>query len=149
MQVSGTVGEVLRDKGGTIWSIAPEARVFDAIQLMADKNIGAVLVMSGNQLLGVLSERDYTRKVVLKGKSSKETAVRDIMTAGVLTTTPRNSVEECLRIMTESRVRHLPVLEDGKVVGIISIGNLVNWVISAQTSTIRQLESYITGGYGT
>ena len=147
MEVSGTIGEIVRNKGVAIWSVSPDARVFDAIQLMSDKNIGAVLVMDGETLVGILSERDYTRKVALKGKSSKETPVRDIMTDTVLTTTPRSSVEDCLRIMTDSRVRHLPVIENGKVVGVISIGNLVNWVISAQTSTIRQLESYIAGGY--
>ena len=147
MDVSGTIGEILRHKGATVWSVTPDGLVFDAIQLMADKNIGAVLVMEGETLEGILSERDYTRKVILKGKSSKDTTVREIMSTHLLTTTPHSSVADCLRIMTDRRVRHLPVVEDGKVVGIISIGNLVNWVISAQTSTINQLESYIAGGY--
>jgi CBS domain-containing protein len=117
----------------------------DAIQLMADKNIGALLVTKGDNLIGIISERDYTRKVVLKGRASKDTPVRDILSGHVIHVSPDHSVDECLKLMTEHRVRHLPVLEGGKVIGVVSIGDLVNWIISAQSSTIQQLETYITG----
>ena len=134
-------------KDSTIWSIAPNAMVIDAIQLMSEKNVGALPVVENANLLGVISERDYTRKVILKGKSSKETPVRDIMTEQLITVNPGDSVTECMRIMTEKRVRHLPVLEGTRLVGILSIGDLVNWTISAQKATIENLERYITGDY--
>ena len=117
--------------------------VIDAIQLMGEKNVGALPVVDNGTLVGIVSERDYTRKVILKGMSSKETPVSDIMTAQVLTVTPIESVIECMRIMTEKRVRHLPVLEGTNLVGILSIGDMVNWIISAQTATIDNLERYI------
>lgn len=145
MTVNAAIAEILRHKPGPVWSISPEATVFEAIQLMADKNIGAVLVMEGDQLVGVISERDYARRVLLKGRSSRETRVREIAAMPVLSVTPSHTVEECMRLMTERRVRHLPVLEQGKVVGIVSIGDLVNWVITAQNATIQQLQSYISG----
>jgi len=141
----GTIREILGHKGATTWTISPEATVFDAIQLMADKNIGALLVTQDERLLGIVSERDYTRKVMLKGRSSKDTPVRDILSGRIIHVTPEHTVDECLRLMTEHRVRHLPVLEGEKVAGVVSIGDLVNWVISAQSSTIHQLETYITG----
>jgi CBS domain-containing protein len=119
--------------------------VFDAIQLMADKNIGALLVIEQDKLIGILSERDYTRKVALKGKSSKQTAVREILSGQVIHVTPDHTVEECMRLMTDHRVRHLPVLDGQKIVGVVSIGDLVNWIISAQTTTIQQLQTYIAG----
>ena len=143
----GTVGSILKHKGSNIWSISPDATVFEAISIMSDKNVGALLVMTGEKLLGIVSERDYTRKVALKGKSSKQTHVREIISSPAIFVTPERTVEECMRIMTEHRVRHLPLLEGEKVVGVISIGDLVNWIISAQSATITQLESYITGGY--
>ena len=143
--ISGTIGEILAHKSEGLWRIAPEASVFEAIQLMADKNIGAVLVMRGNELLGVMSERDYTRKVALKGKSSRETKVREIISSPLVAATPDHSVEECMRLMTGNRVRHLPVLEGEKLVGVVSIGDLVNWTISAQDAAIEQLKSYIAG----
>lgn len=146
MKISGTVGSLLHAKGGNIWAIAPEATVFEAIQLLAHKNIGALLVMDGERLAGLMSERDYTRKVALKGRSSKETKVKEILSATVLTVTPGHSVEDCMKLMTENRTRHLPVVENGKVLGIISIGDLVNWTISAQDATIEQMEQYIAGG---
>ena len=149
MKISGTVSAILHNKGITVWSIAPEATVFDAIKLMAHKNVGALLVMDGEKLVGVITERDYTRKVAIKGKSSKETAVREIISANVLSVTPHHSVEDCMKLMTENRIRHLPVLEGEKVLGIISIGDLVNWTISAQSATIEQMQQYITGGYPT
>jgi len=145
MNPSGTIGEILNYKGKQAWSISPEIMVFDAIQMMADKNIGALLVTEGNKLVGILTERDYTRKVALKGKSSKQTAVREILTGQVVHVTPRHTVEECMRLMTDHRVRHLPVLEEEKIAGIVSIGDLVNWIISEQTHTINQLQTYIAG----
>jgi CBS domain-containing protein len=139
------IREILNHKGSTVWSIAPEATVLEAIQMMADKNVGALLVTKEGRLLGVLSERDYTRKIVLKGRSSKDTPVRDILSGRVVSVSPDHTVEECLRLMTEHRVRHLPVMDGAKILGVISIGDLVNWIISAQSSTIQQLETYITG----
>lgn len=147
MMASGTIGAILRHKGAQIWSIPPETMVYDAIHIMAEKNIGALLVMSGTRLVGIMSERDYTRKVALKGKSSKETAVGEIISTPVLATTPEHSVEDCMRLMTTGRVRHLPVLDGERVVGVVSIGDLVNWTISAQSMTIDQLENYISGSY--
>jgi len=146
-QVAGTVNDILRHKGSQVWSIGPNATVYDAIRMMADKNVGALLVMEGERLVGIISERDYTRKVLLKGRASKDTPVCEIQTTDPLCVTPDHSVEECLRLMTEHRCRHLPVVQDQKVVGLVSIGDLVNWIITQQSHTIRQLEAYITGGY--
>jgi CBS domain-containing protein len=112
---------------------------------MADKNIGALLVISGGRLVGVFTERDYTRKVALQGKKSKETHVREVLSSKIVSVTPHNTVEECMKLMTENRVRHLPVLKDEKVTGIVSIGDLVNWTISAQDAAIAQMEQYISG----
>jgi CBS domain-containing protein len=147
MEIAGSVGAILAHKGSAVWSIAPNAMVFDAIQLMADKNVGALPVVEKGELLGIISERDYTRKVILKGKSSKDTPVRDIMTQEPVTAHPTDSVGECMQVMTDKRVRHLPVMEGGKMVGLISIGDLVRRIISAQTATIDNLEKYITGDY--
>ena len=141
----GTISELLGHKGATVWSIAPDATVFDAIQMMADKNIGALLVTDQGKLVGIISERDYTRKIALKGKSSKQTAVKEILSERVVHVAPSNTVEECLRPMTDHRVRHLPVLEGDRILGVVSIGDLVNWIISAQSTTIHQLQTYITG----
>jgi CBS domain-containing protein len=145
MSISGTVGTILNQKGRQVFSISPDATVFEAIQLMAEKNIGALLVTSEEKLLGVISERDYTRKVALRGRSSRETKVREIISSPVVSATPAHSVEECMRLMTSHRVRHLPVLYEDKLVGIVSIGDLVNWTISAQDAAIEQLKSYIVG----
>ena len=142
---NGTISEILSHKGATVFNVQPDTTVFDAIQLMADKNVGALLVTHHGKLAGIISERDYTRKVALKGKSSKETRVREILSPKVVHATPAHSIEECLRLMTEHRVRHLPVLDGERIAGVISIGDLVNWIISAQTSTISQLETYISG----
>ena len=147
MELPGTVGMLLHHKSSQVWSISPEATVFDAIQSMADKNIGALLVLEDGLLIGVLSERDYTRKVILKGRSSKATAVREIMTKQLFTVSLDDSIEDCMRIVTQRRVRHLPVLESGLVVGMVSIGDLVKWTIEAQAMTIDQLEKYIVGEY--
>ena len=143
---TGTISEILSNKGNQAWSISPDATVFEAIQMMSDKNIGALLVTERGKLIGILSERDYTRKIALKGRSSKETKVREILSGHVIHVSPFNTVEDCLRLMTEHRIRHLPVLEGEKLEGVISIGDLVNWIISAQTNTIHQLQTYI-GGY--
>lgn len=145
MTHTGQIRDILHSKGGTAWTISPEATVFDAIHLMANKNIGALLVTKSDKLVGIISERDYTRKVVLKGRASKDTPVRDILSGHVISVSPEHSVDECLRLMTEHRVRHLPVLDGDKIMGVVSIGDLVNWIISAQSSTIQQLETYITG----
>ena len=141
----GKIGDLLHHKGGQVWSISPDAMVFDAIQVMAEKNIGALLVTDKGKLVGIISERDYTRKVALKGKSSKQTPVKEILSNQVVHVTPSHTIDECMRLMTDHRVRHLPVLEGDKVVGVVSIGDLVNWIISAQSTTIHQLETYITG----
>ncbi len=141
----GTISELLGHKGATVWSIAPEATVFDAIQMMADKNIGALLVTDQGKLVGIISERDYTRKIALKGKSSRQTAVKEILSERVVHVAPSHTIEECMRLMTDHRVRHLPVLEGDRILGVVSIGDLVNWIISAQSTTIHQLQTYITG----
>ena len=122
-----TVGVLLARKNPAVWSISPDATVFVAIQLMADKNVGALPVIDNSRLVGIISERDYARKVILKGRFSKDTPVRDIMTQELLTATPRDSIAECIRTMTEKRVRHLPVLEGTKMIGIVSIGDVLKW----------------------
>ncbi|HTJ00260.1 MAG TPA: CBS domain-containing protein [Dongiaceae bacterium] len=147
MKISGTVSGLLHHKGAVIWSVTPEAKVYEAIQIMADKNIGALLVMSGEKLVGVMTERDYTRKVALQGRSSKETTVKEILSPKVFTVTPHHGIEECMKLMTENRVRHLPVVHEGKVLGVVSIGDLVNWTISAQNAALDQMEQYISGGF--
>ena len=127
MVIAGTLGIILARKGSAVWSISPDATVFEAIQLMADKNVGALPVIDNSRLVGIISERDYARKVTLKGRSSKDTPVRDIMTQELLTATPSDSIAECIRTMTEKRVRHLPVLEGTKMIGIVSIGDVLKW----------------------
>jgi CBS domain-containing protein len=149
MKTNYPICSVLFHKNSTLWSIAPEATVFEAIKLMAEKNIGSLLVMSGGKLAGVFTERDYTRKIALHGKNSKETRVWEIIPKEVLTVTPDDSVEECMRLMTENRVRHLPVVEGTNVIGIVSIGDLVNWIISTQNAHIEQMEQYIAGSVAT
>jgi CBS domain-containing protein len=145
MNPSGTISEILSHKGNQVWSVSPDATVFEAIQMMADKNVGALLVVQNEKLVGIISERDYTRKVILQGKASRSTAVKEILSSHLVEVSPAHSVEECLRLMSDHRVRHLPVMEEGRIVGVISIGDLVNWIISAQTTTINQLQTYIAG----
>ncbi len=147
MRTTGTISAILSRKGSVVHSIVPEATVFEAIQQMADKNVGALLVIAGEKLVGIISERDYTRKIALKGKSSKQTPVREIISGQVFFVSPNHTVEECMRLMTENRVRHLPVMEGERIVGVISIGDLMNWTISSQNVTIDQLENYISGQY--
>jgi CBS domain-containing protein len=147
MDVSGNISAILGQKNAEIFSVSPEATVFEAITMMAEKNVGALLVMEGEKLVGMFSERDYTRKVVLRGKRSRETKVAEIMSSNLIVTHLQEGVEKCLRLMTDKRIRHLPVLDGEKVIGIISIGDLVKWVISCQSATIAHLENYISGGY--
>jgi CBS domain-containing protein len=140
-----TVRIVLNAKDKNIWSIAPDATVFDAIKIMAEKNIGALLVMKNEKVVGIFSERDYARKIVLKGESSHTTAVKDVMTSGVFSVNPEQSIDECMALMTNKHVRHLPVIENGNLIGLISIGDVVKAIISEHEYTIKQLENYITG----
>lgn len=141
------IRQLLEDKGNIIWSIEPAASVYDAIKLMADKAVGALVVLEDEKLVGIISERDYARKVILKGLSSKAIQVKDIMTTRVLYIHPEQSVDESMALMTEKRIRHLPVMENEKLVGLISIGDLVKSIIAHQQLTIKQLEQYISGGY--
>jgi CBS domain-containing protein len=142
-----TIASILRNKGREIWSIDPDQTVYDAIAMMADKGIGALLILSEGKLVGVFSERDYARKIILQGRSSKSTRVREIMTGDPVTVTPEHTVDECMRIITHHRVRHLPVMDGDKLLGVISIGDLVNAIIASQAQTIDHLHTYITGGY--
>ena len=139
------VNHLLDAKGRQIVSIAPTASVFDAIKLMADKGVGSLVVMEDEALLGIITERDYARKVILKGRSSESTPVTEIMTADVLTTSGSETVNACMELMTEKRIRHLPVAEDNRVIGMISIGDLVQAIIADQQEEIEQLENYISG----
>jgi CBS domain-containing protein len=146
MKTQIPVSSLLHHKGSAVWHITPEASVFDAIKLMADKNIGALPVMSRGMMVGIFTERDYTRKIALMGKTSKDTRVMDVLSDEVICVSPNDSIEECMQLMTEHRIRHLPVVEGEKLLGIVSIGDLVNWIISAQNSAIEQMEQYIAGG---
>ena len=141
------IATILASKGYEIWAVPPDASVLEAIALMAEKRIGAVLVTSGVTLLGIVSERDYARKVILQGRSSKETKVSQIMTCSVVTVEPSDTVEDCMRIITQRHIRHLPVLDHGQLVGLVSIGDLVKSLICSQAFTIHQLESFIAGKY--
>ena len=142
-----TVRLVLKQKGQNVWHISPDGCVYDAIEMMAEKHVGALMVVSEGKLVGVVSERDYARKVILQGKSSRETQVKEIMTSPAIFVTPEQTVEDGMRIMTDKHIRHLPVVEDGIILGVVSIGDLVKWMISAQQQTISQLHNYITSQY--
>ena len=143
------VAQILRSKSDpAVHTVAPTASVFDALKLMAEKNIGALLIVEGETIVGMLSERDYARKIALLGRSSKETPVSEVMTYPVMYVGPQQSTEECMALMTENRLRHLPVLDDGKLIGLISIGDLVKDIISEQNFVIEQLQRYISGERG-
>lgn len=141
-----TVRDVLKTKGVDIWSISPQATAFEALKIMSDKDIGAVIVLDKDHVVGIFSERDYARKVILKGKSSKETSVGEIMAKQFYHITPDKPIEECMALMTKTRSRHMPIFENNKLIGLISIGDVVNAVISEQKITIQDLENYITRG---
>ena len=141
------VSQLVEAKGHDVWSVIPDTTVLDALQLMADKKVGALLVLEEDRLVGVFSERDYARKVVLKGRSSKDTPVRDIMSSNIVSVEPDQTTELCMSLMTEKRVRHLPVVDGDKVIGVISIGDVVKAVISDREDSIQELERYITGTY--
>ena len=144
-EFAATISMLLKQKNGRIVSTAPDASVYQAIETMAESEVGALLVMERGLLLGIISERDYARKIILQGRSSKDTLVAEIMTSPVLFVSPRQTVGECMHIITNHRIRHLPVVDNNAVVGLVSIGDLVNWVITEQETTIRQLEAYICG----
>jgi CBS domain-containing protein len=142
-----TVKELLREKGHQVWTIAPKATVYEALELMAAKNIGSLVVVENGDVAGVFTERDYARKVILKGRSSKTTTVAELMTTDVLYVSPEDTIENCMALMTDKRLRHLPVMEDSKLAGVVSIGDIVRVIISEREFTIRELERYITGGH--
>jgi CBS domain-containing protein len=147
MNLDDTVRLILKLKSQDVWRVSPDECVYAAIEIMADKHVGALMVVHEGKLVGVVSERDYARKVILQGKSSRETQVKEIMTSPAIFVTPAQTVEDSMRIMTEKHIRHLPVVEDGILLGVVSIGDLVKWMISAQQHTISQLHSYITSQY--
>lgn len=140
-----SVAAILNSKGSDVWSVASKDTIFNAVQLMADKDIGSLIVMDGDKLVGIVTERDYARKVILEGKSSKDSAVDEVMTTRMLCVSPDRTVDECMALMTDKRVRHLPVLDDKRVVGVVSIGDLVKAVINEQQVIIEQLQDYIHG----
>jgi len=142
-----TVDDLLKNKCADIWSISPDASVFEVLQMMADKNVSGLLIVENDKLSGIFTERDYARKLILKGKFSKDTKVSELMTRNVLYVEPQNTLDDCMQLMTGKRIRHLPVLDDGRLVGILTIGDLVRQIISEQETTIHQLENYIAGGY--
>ncbi|HTD65351.1 MAG TPA: CBS domain-containing protein [Candidatus Limnocylindria bacterium] len=145
--MQGTVEAILKHKGSRVWTVPADATVHEAIELMAARNVGALVVVTGSKLEGIFSERDYIRKVALYEKSSREILVSDVLSAKLFVAAPDSTVEECMRMMTENRIRHLPVLDGERLAGLISIGDLVNWIISAQSVEIDQLNNYIAGQY--
>jgi len=147
VKLHDSVERILRQKGSEVHSISPDATVYEALEMLEEKNVGALLVMAGDELVGLLSERDYVRKVKLKGHSSTDLKVTEIMSTPVVTVPATATVDECMRCMTNKRCRHLPVLGEGKVLGVVSIGDLVNWIMTVQDVTIHQLEDYICGKY--
>jgi CBS domain-containing protein len=148
MEIQGTVRDILRTKGGEVWTTSPQSTVYEAIGLMGEKNIGALVVVDAeNQVVGVLSERDYSRKVVLQGRTSRDTLVGEILSRPAVTVRRRDSIETCMELMTCSRIRHLPVVEGDTLVGLVSMGDLVRWVMMTQSQTISQLHGYISGEY--
>lgn len=147
IKMNGTVGAILKRKGPGIWSVTPDQTVYEAIEMMAEKAVGALLVISEGELAGIISERDYARKVILKGRSSKTTVIQEIMTSPVIFVSPGQTVDECMELMTRNRIRHLPIVDGDKILGIVSIGDLVKWVVSEQEETIEHLHNYISAKY--
>jgi len=147
MKINAPITEILRTKSPEVWTVTPDATVYEAISLMADRNIGAVPVVEAGRVVGILSERDYTRKIALKGRSSRDTKVREIMASPVITINTHATMDACMQLITRHRVRHLPVLEGEALAGMISIGDLVNWTMQAQSAALEQMENYIMGGY--
>jgi CBS domain-containing protein len=147
VKLRDSVRLILKRKGTEVYSISPDATVYEALEKLADKNVGALVVVDGTNLVGILSERDYVRKVILKGFSSRELKVSEIMSNPAVTVNPDTTIDECMQCMTEKRCRHLPVVDEGRLVGLVSIGDLVSWIITSQDETIHQLEDYITGKY--
>ncbi len=147
MEINGTVYDILHNKGGEIWTTKPEDSVYDAIRLMGEKNIGALVALENGEVVGVLSERDYSRKVVLQGRTSRDTRVGEIISRPAITVCSKDGIETCMELMTRHRIRHLPVVDDEHLVGLISIGDLVSWVMLSQRHTIQQLQCYILGEY--
>jgi CBS domain-containing protein len=145
MEASTNVRQILQAKGSQVWSVGPDESVFKALEMMADKNVGALMVMKNDALVGIFSERDYARKVILHGRASRDTAVRDIMSERVVTVGPERTVADCMAAMTEHRIRHLPVVDEGGVIGLVSIGDVVKAIMSEQSFLINQLQSYIQG----
>lgn len=147
MEIIGTVRDILQDKGQIVWTTTPQTTVFDALKIMGGNNVGALVVVQDNMVVGVFSERDYSRKVVLQGRTSRDTLVGDILSFPAFTVGLDTNITECMEVMTANRVRHLPVVENGALTGIVSIGDVVSWVIHAQSQAIAQLHGYISGGY--
>ena len=147
MEIHGTVRDILQNKGGEVWTTSPQHTVFDALALMGEKNIGALVTVEGGRVLGVLTERDYSRKVILVGRTSRDTLVSEILGGPAITVQSGDSIEKCMQLMTFHRIRHLPVVDDGKLVGLVSMGDLVQWVMHSQRHTILQLQGYIAGDY--
>ncbi len=148
MEIHGTVRDILQNKGGDVWTTTPQNTVYEAIGLMGEKNIGALIAVENGEVVGVLSERDYSRKVVLQGRTSRDTLVGEILTRPAVTVRRKDTIEKCMQLMTTLRIRHLPVItDDNRPIGIISMGDLVNWVMQSQRHTILQLQGYISGEY--
>lgn len=147
MEISGTIRQILASKGSDVLTTTPETMVFDALALMGEKNIGALVVMEGPNVVGVFSERDYSRKVILQGKTSRTTRVGEILSRPVVVIAPDDSIEECMARMTLNRIRHLPVLDGERLVGLVSMGDVVNWIMHAQRHAIQQLTGYLSGQY--
>jgi CBS domain-containing protein len=147
MEIHGTVYDILHNKSGNICTTSPEDSVYDAIRQMGEKNIGALVVMENDQIVGVLSERDYSRKVVLQGRTSRDTKVGEIISRPAISVCSKDGIEKCMQLMTSNRIRHLPVIDENRLVGLISMGDLVTWVMHSQRHTIEQLQGYISGDY--
>lgn len=147
MDIHGTVRDILQSKGGQVWTTRPQDTVYEAIGLMGEKNIGALVVVEDGEVVGVLSERDYSRKVVLQGRTSRDTRVGEIVSSPVIAVRRKDGIDKCMQLMTEHRIRHLPVVDDKRLIGLISMGDLVRWVMESQNHTILQLQGYISGDY--